>query len=79
MDITNADGTPGRLSYVVGDDAAVLLATFVFEPPAGSAGRPIGVEIEVRGRPADIDKKVNEISGMIDSTTYRVSGQEATS
>ena len=53
ISITNADGVPGELAYLVGVDQAALIATFVFEPEGG--GTKIGVEIEVRGEPAQLE------------------------
>lgn len=73
--ITNADGVPGELAYLVGVDQAALIVTFVFEPEGG--GTKIGVEIEVRGEPDQLKELVEEYAPMIDSTTYRPAGQEA--
>lgn len=75
ISITNADGVPGELAYLVGVDQAALIATFVFEPEGG--GTKIGVEIEVRGEPDSLKELAEEYAPMIDSTTYRPAGQEA--
>ena len=75
--IANADGVPGEVAYLVGVDQAALIATFVFEPEGG--GTKIGVEIEVRGEPDQLKELVEEYAPMIDSTTYRPTGQEANS
>jgi hypothetical protein len=75
ISITNADGVPGELAYLVGVDQAALIATFVFEPQGG--GTKIGVEIEVRGEPANLKELVEEYAPMIETTTYRPAGQEA--
>jgi hypothetical protein len=75
VSITNADGVPGELVYLVGVDQAALIATFVFEPEGG--GTKIGVDIEVRGVPDQLKQLVEEYAPMIDSTTYRPAGQEA--
>ena len=75
--IENADGVPGELVYVVGTDQAVLIATFVFDREGGSAD--IGVEVEARGTPAALKKQVEDIASMLETTTYRPEGQEATS
>ena len=75
ISITNADGVPGELAYLVGVDQAALIATFVFEPEDG--GTKIGVEIEVRGEPDSLRELAEEYAPMIDSTTYRPAGQEA--
>jgi hypothetical protein len=77
-DITNVDGVPGRLAYVVTDDVAVLLVTFVFESE-DDAVQPVGVEIEVSGTPADIRERAEEIARMIDSTRYTPVAEEAQS
>ncbi|MGZ5406040.1 MAG: hypothetical protein ACXWDL_15430, partial [Nocardioides sp.] len=74
--IENADGVPGELVYVAGADQAVLIATFVFERDGGAAD--VGVEIEVRGTPAALQEQVEDIASMIEATTYRPDGQEAT-
>lgn len=70
--IENADGVEGTLVGIAGEDQAALIATFVFE------GEPtrVGVEIEVVGTPGKLDELVEEIAGMIDTTTYRPAGQE---
>ncbi|MGZ8743773.1 MAG: hypothetical protein ACXWXO_12720 [Nocardioides sp.] len=73
--IENVDGVPGELVYVAGADQAVLIATFVFERD----GTDIGVEIEARGTPAALEEQVEDIATMIETTTYRPEGQEATS
>jgi hypothetical protein len=75
--ITNVDGVPGELAYLVGVDQAVLIATFVFEPEGG--GTKIGVEIEVRGDPGQLDELAEEYAPMITSTTYRTAGEETNS
>lgn len=76
VSIENADGVPGRLAYIVGADEAALVVTFVFD--TGGAGSPdIGVEIEVRGTPANLKEQVEDIASMIETTTYRPDGQEA--
>ena len=75
VSITNADGVPGELVYLVGVDQAALIATFVFEPEGG--GTKIGVDIEVRGEPDQLKELVEEYAPMIDSTTYLPAGQEA--
>jgi len=75
ISITNADGVPGELVYLVGVDQAALIATFVFEPDGG--GPKIGVDIEVRGEPDQLTELAEEYTPMIDSTTYRPAGQEA--
>mgnify|MGYP003433996663 CR=1 FL=1 len=75
ISITNADGVPGELAYLVGIDQAALIATFVFEPEGG--GTKIGVEIEVRGEPGQLKELVEEYAPMIETTTYRPAGQEA--
>ena len=67
--IENADGVPGQVVYVVGVDQAALIATFVFDG--------VGVEIEIRGTPENLGNQVEELAAMIDSTTYRPDGQEA--
>ena len=67
--IENADGVPGQVVYVVGVDQAALIATFVFDG--------VGVEIEIRGTPESLGDQVEQIAAMIDSTTYRPDGQEA--
>jgi hypothetical protein len=77
--ITNADGVPGEIVYIVGVDQAALIAAFVFDPPDdASATRttPIGVEIEVVGTPEKLEELVEEIALMIETTTYRPAGQE---
>jgi hypothetical protein len=71
-DITNEDGVPGRMVYVLGEDEAVLIAAFVFESADGSSS--IAVEIEVRGAPNDIEDSAADIAAMIDTTTYRETG-----
>jgi hypothetical protein len=75
--ITNVDGVQGELAYLVGVDQAVLIATFVFEPEGG--GTKIGVEIEVRGDPGQLDELAEEYAPMITTTTYRPAGEEANS
>ncbi len=75
ISITNADGVPGELAYLVGIDQAALIATFVFEPEGG--GTKIGVEIEVRGEPDSLKELAEEYAPMIETTTYRPAGQEA--
>ena len=75
ISITNADGVPGELAYLVGVDQAALIATFVFEPEGG--GTKIGVEIEVRGEPDQLKELAEEYAPMIETTTYRPAGQEA--
>ncbi len=75
ISITNADGVPGELAYLVGVDQAALIATFVFEPEGG--GTKIGVDIEVRGEPAQLKELAEEYAPMIETTTYRPAGQEA--
>lgn len=75
ISITNADGVPGELAYLVGLDQAALIATFVFEPEGG--GTKIGVEIEVRGEPDSLRELAEEYAPMIETTTYRPAGQEA--
>jgi hypothetical protein len=75
--ITNVDGMPGELAYLVGVDQAVLIATFVFEPEGG--GTKIGVEIEVRGDPGQLDELAEEYAQMITTTTYRPAGEETNS
>lgn len=76
VSIENADGVPGQLAYIVGADDAALVVTFVFD--TGGSGSPdIGVEIEVRGTPANLKKQVEDIASMIETTTYRPDGQEA--
>jgi hypothetical protein len=75
ISITNEDGVPGQLAYLVGVDQAALIATFVFEPEGG--GTKIGVEIEVRGEPAQLEELAEEYAPMIETTTYRPAGQEA--
>ena len=67
--IENADGVPGQVVYVVGVDQAALIATFVLVG--------VGVEIEIRGTPENLGNQVEELATMIDSTTYRPDGQEA--
>lgn len=77
--IENADGVPGEIVYILGANQAALIATFVFEPvadEAGVIGSPIGVEIEIRGETSDLQDQVEEIAGMILSTTYRPAGEE---
>jgi hypothetical protein len=78
-DITNADGVPGRLAYIVGPNDGTLFAAYVFETKNadGSTGKPIGVEIEVRGQPGNIQDVATEVAKMIDSTTYRTTQAEA--
>jgi hypothetical protein len=75
--IENADGVPGEIVYVSGPEESVLIATFVFERDGSTPD--IGVEIEVRGTPDKLRDLVEEIAAMIDTTTYRPAGQEATS
>jgi hypothetical protein len=75
--ITNVDGVQGELAYLVGVDQAVLIATFVFEPEGG--GTKIGVEIEVRGDPGQLDELAEEYAPMITTTTYRPAGEETNS
>lgn len=75
-DITNADGVPGRLAFVVGGDDAVLIVAYTF-PPATGATAPVGVEIEVSGTPAAIRDHAEEIARMIDSTRYTPAAEEA--
>ena len=75
--ITNVDGVQGELAYLVGVDQAVLIATFVFEPEGG--GTKIGVEIEVRGDPGQLDELAEEYAPMITTTTYRSAGEETNS
>ncbi len=75
--ITNVDGVQGELVYLVGIDQAVLIATFVFEPEG--VGPNIGVEIEVRGTPEQLDELAEEYAPMITSTTYRPAGEETNS
>lgn len=75
VSVENADGVPGRLAYIVGADDAALVVTFVFDT-VGS-GPDIGVEIEVRGTPANLKEQVEDIATMIETTTYRPDGQEA--
>ncbi len=75
ISITNADGVPGELAYLVGVDQAALIVTFVFEPEGG--GTKIGVDIEVRGEPAQLKELAEEYAPMIETTTYRPAGQEA--
>lgn len=70
-DITNADGVPGRLAYIVGPNDATLFAAYVFETGSGTSTTPVGVEIEVRGQPGDIQDVAEEVAKMIDTTTYR--------
>lgn len=77
-DITNVDGVPGRLAYIVTDDSALLLVTFVFES-ADDAAAPVGVEIEVSGTPADIRERAEDIARMIDSTRFTPVAEEAQS
>jgi hypothetical protein len=76
--ITNIDGVPGRLAYIVTDDSALLLVTFVFESE-DDAAKPVGVEIEVSGTPADIRERAEEIARMIDSTRFTPVAEEAQS
>lgn len=73
--IENAEGQPGQIAYIVGVDEAALIATFVFEPDGSTT--KIGVEIEVRGDPANLQDQVEEIASMINTTTYKPSGQKA--
>lgn len=75
-DITNVDGVPGRLAYVVGGDDAVLIVAFTF-PPAAGATKPVGVEIEVTGTPTAIREHAEDIARMIDSTRFTPAGEEA--
>lgn len=75
--ITNAEGVPGELVYVLGADQAVLIATFVFDRETGS--QDIGVEIEARGTPAALKDQVEDIASMVETTTYRPEGKETTS
>lgn len=82
--IENADGVPGEIVYILGTDtdSAALIATFVFEQvpdDAGVTGNPIGVEIEIRGAPDNLQEQVEEIAAMILTTTYRPAGQEENS
>jgi hypothetical protein len=80
--IVNADGVPGEIVYILGTNSAALIATFVFEqaPDAtGVTGTPIGVEIEIRGATNNLQEQVEEIAGMINSTTYRAISQEENS
>jgi hypothetical protein len=70
--IENADGVPGEIVYIAGEDQAAFIATFVFERDS----EPVGVEIEVVGTPAALEELVEEIASMIDTTTYRPAGQE---
>jgi hypothetical protein len=72
VDVANADGVPGRLAYIVGDDESVLLAAFAFE----GSGDPVGVEIEVRGTPADMRDLSTEIAGMMETTRYEAASGE---
>lgn len=71
--IENAEGQPGQIAYIVGVDEAALIATFVFGPDDSKTG----VEIEVRGDPANLEDQVEEIASMINTTTYKPSGQKA--
>lgn len=76
VSVENVDGVPGKLAYIVGADEAALVATFVFDTGPGSPA-DIGVEIEVRGTPANLKKQVEDIASMIETTTYRPDGKEA--
>jgi hypothetical protein len=77
-DITNIDGVPGRLAYVLTEDEAVLLATFVFEA-VDEGATPVGVEIEVTGTPSTIRERAEDIARMIDSTRFAPVAEEAQS
>lgn len=78
--ITNADGVPGTLTYVTGVDEAVLIVAFVFDRgDAGGSSADIGIDIEVRGTPDQLQEQVRDIATMIETTTYRPEGQQATS
>jgi len=74
--VENADGVPGELAYIVGADEAALVVTFVFDSGSGSFP-DIGVEVEVRGTPANLKKQVKDIASMLETTTYRPAGQGA--
>jgi hypothetical protein len=80
--VTNADGVPGEIVYIVGVDQAALITTFVFEREDDGSGAPMtpfGVEIEVVGTPAKLEELVEEIASMIETTTYRPADQEENS